>query len=101
MNPRRAGDCTLSERVLSLMSKNTDINYTLFFSPRILTVMCEENCKKKKKKKAFPQLCLLNPRRVTEALLLYDCEEGGHVPSVDARVQGMLGKVVKGRSLVQ
>lgn len=38
---------------------------------------------------------------VTEALLLYDCEEGGHVPSVDARVQGMLGKVVRGHSFVQ
>lgn len=38
---------------------------------------------------------------LTEALLLYDGEEGGHVPSVDARVQGMLGKVVRGHSLVQ
>lgn len=42
-----------------------------------------------------------NLQCVTEALLLYDCEEGGHVPSVDAHVQGMLGKVVRGHSLVQ
>lgn len=39
-----------------------------------------------------------NLQRVTEALLLYDCEEGGHAPSVDARVQRMLGKVVRGSS---
>lgn len=38
---------------------------------------------------------------VTEALLLYGCEEGGHVPSVDARVQKMLEKWVRGHLLIQ
>ena len=38
----------------------------------------------------------LNLQRVTEALLLYDCGEGGHVPSVDAHVQGDAGKSGQG-----